>query len=317
MKREDSLIVTEEARGERIDVFLARRRPEISRSMWKRFIMEGRVLVDGSPVKSSYKLHGNELISYTIPPPRKTEILPEPIPIEILYQDEDILVLNKTAGMVVHPAAGHNSGTIVNALLYHCKDLSGIGGEIRPGIVHRLDKGTSGCLLVAKNDAAHLFLSRQFKEGKIKKIYDAFVWGVPHLSREIIDIPIGRHPKDRKRMWINLKNGKEARTVYYLKKVYKEPISLLELDLLSGRTHQIRVHLSYLGHPVVGDEIYGGRRRIRNVSSHYLKDYLKILSRPLLHARLIEFIHPRTKKPLSFNAEWPEEMKQMERLLHK
>ncbi len=305
--KEKRLKVPREAEGERLDVFLAREIEELSRSQIKRLIEEGRILVEGHPAtKPGYRLKGQEEIILQLPPPQEIRLEPEEdVPFEILYQDQDLLVLNKPAGIVIHPAAGHFQGTLVHGLLARVKDLSGIGGELRPGIVHRLDKDTSGLLLVAKNDQAHLALSQLFQKREIQKIYLALVHGVPKTPFGRLERPIGRHPVHRKKMSVHAPRGREAITEWRLKEAFKRSrAALLEVHPLTGRTHQIRVHLASMGHPIVGDELYGGRRPTGPRAA-----------RQMLHAWRLSFRHPRTGEKLSFEAPWPEDFEEIWRKL--
>jgi 23S rRNA pseudouridine1911/1915/1917 synthase len=229
------------------------------------------------------------------------------IPLQILYEDRYLLVIDKPAGMVIHPAPGHREGTLVNAILHHCDDLSGIGGVIRPGIVHRLDKDTSGVLLVAKNDETHRHLSDQFKTHQVKKTYKALVFGSPGEDEGVIKLPVGRHPEDRKKMSTKSRRGKDAVTRWRVVGRYGE-VTLLDVDIETGRTHQIRVHLSDLGHPVVGDRVYGGTGRLKSVKDAALRSRLSAVPRQALHAWRIGFTHPVENREMEFTAPLPEDM---------
>jgi 23S rRNA pseudouridine1911/1915/1917 synthase len=285
--------VSAEAAGHRLDHFLATLLPHLSRSRLQALVKEGHILVDSRPAKPADKLHPGSLVSVHEPPPAPVSgTLAEDIPLEILFEDSDLLVLNKPAGMVVHPAAGNPDGTLVNALLHHCTELSGIGGEQRPGIIHRLDKETSGCLVVAKNDRAHQGLSKQFAEREVLKVYLALVAG--HLKKKsgVIEAEIGRHPVHRKKMSVvTTGRGRHSITDY---RVLRElpAASLVECTLHTGRTHQIRVHLKHLGHPLLGDELYGKR-------SGY--------ARQMLHAWKLGFTHPGTGQWMAFQAAIPQD----------
>lgn len=305
-----------EGEPERLDTFLARTLENMTRSTAQRLIETGLVTVDSFPQKPSLKLKGGETISVTIPPPEPAEAIAEQIPLEILYEDHDIIVVNKPAGMTVHPGAGNSSGTLVNALLGHCRDLSGIGGELRPGIVHRIDKDTSGVLVAAKNDLAHHSLARQFKEHTIKRIYLALVYGSPREEKGRIESVIGRHPVDRKRMSGTAKRGKQAVTHWRVAGRYPG-ITLMRLKLETGRTHQIRVHLSETGYPLVGDEVYGGSGRLANIRDTVLRKLVKELGRQALHAKTLGFIHPVTGEYLEFDTELPEDMRRIIEYLDK
>lgn len=282
----------------------------LTRSMARRLIESGLVTVDGASHKPSLKLRGGEFIVVTIPPPVPAEPAAEEIPLEILYEDSDLVVVNKPAGMVVHPGAGNAGGTLVNALLGHCRDLSGIGGELRPGIVHRIDKDTSGVLVVAKNDQAHRDLSHQFKEHTIKRVYLALVFGSPKADKGKIESTIGRHPVDRKRMSGLARRGKQAVTHWQAIRRYPG-LTLMRLKLETGRTHQIRVHLSEAGHPLAGDPVYGGSGRLTNIRDPQLIALIKGLGRQALHAKTLGFIHPATREYMEFDTELPADMAQI------
>lgn len=301
------LIFPMETEPERLDLFLSRTVEHLTRAGAQRLIETGQVVVDGAPQKSSLKLKGGERVSVEIPPPLPAEPIAEAIPLEILFEDADLVVVNKPAGMVVHPAAGNPSGTLVNALLGHCRDLSGIGGELRPGIVHRIDKDTSGLLVVAKSDRAHQSLSRQFKEHSVKRVYLALVYGSPREDRGKIEAAIGRHPVDRKRMSGKARHGKQAVTNWRVLGRY-QGISLMQLRLETGRTHQIRVHLSEAGFPLVGDQVYGGSGRLANIQDQLLRKLIKELDRQALHAKSLGFIHPASGAYLEFDTELPDDM---------
>ena len=275
----------------RLDRFLADELPHFSRSRLQVLIREGHVTLNERPARPRETLRTGDMIRLVEPPPEKIATEPENIPLDILFEDDDLLVINKPAGMVVHPGAGNTSRTLVNALLAHCRTLSGIGGKERPGIVHRLDKETSGCLVVAKNDAAHHSLSRQFAERTVEKLYLALVAGTLQKAHGVIDAGIGRHPKHRKRMAVNKERGRSARTDYRVVKS-RDGITLVECVLHSGRTHQIRVHLHHLGYPVLGDKVYGRQRTPE-------------FPRQMLHAWKLGFNHPRDGKRLTFEAPVP------------
>ena len=279
----------------------------LTRSMARRLIESGLVTVDGTEQKPSLKLKGGEKIRVTIPPPVPAEPEAEDIPLEILYEDADLVVVNKPAGMVVHPGAGNPGGTLVNALLGHCRDLSGVGGELRPGIVHRIDKDTTGVLVVAKNDPTHRALSHQFKEHTIKRVYLALVFGSPRSDKGRIEAAIGRHPVDRKRMTGAVGRGKRAVTHWRVEKRYPG-VTLLRLMLETGRTHQIRVHLSEAGHPLAGDATYGGGGRLASLQDTELRQLIKDLGRQALHAKTLGFIHPASGEYLEFDTDLPHDM---------
>ena len=303
-----------EDNGKRLDLFLSAKELGLSRSRIQKLIKEGKILVKDKLVKSHYKIKGDEKISVQIPPLKKLSLEPQDIPLDIIYEDKDLLVVNKVVGMVVHPAAGNYKDTLVNALLFHCKDLSGINGILRPGIVHRLDKNTSGLLVVAKNDFAHNSLVSQLKERTLTREYQAFCWGNLTKEKGIIETLIGRSVKDRKKMVVVRKDGREAITEYEV--LERFPLGdHLRIKLKTGRTHQIRVHFSHLNHPIIGDPEYGGRKKhlgmIKESLQAQANQALKLINRQALHAKKIGFIHPRTKKYLEFESELPEDMKKI------
>lgn len=295
---------------ERLDHFVARMVGELTRSAVQRLIETGLITVSGAAVKPALKLRGGEQIVVVIPPPEPATAQPEEIPLDILFEDGDLVVVNKPAGMVVHPGAGNPGGTLVNALLGHCRDLSGVGGELRPGIVHRIDKDTSGILVIAKNDKAHLGLAHQFKVHSCKRVYLALVFGSPRADKGKIEGAIGRHPQDRKRMSGEARRGKHAVTHWQVLGRYGG-ISLLRLRLETGRTHQIRVHLSEAGHPLVGDPLYGGSGRVNNLSDPRLRALVKGLGRQALHAKTLGFVHPATGDYLEFDTDLPPDMAEL------
>lgn len=279
---------------ERLDKFLAKIYENQSRSFFQKLIKEQLVLVNGIPQKANYRTNPEDMISVTIPKAQEVEILPENIPLNILYEDADVLVINKPKGMVVHPAAGHFSGTLVNAVLYHCRDsLSGINGEIRPGIVHRIDMDTTGALIVCKNDISHIFIAEQIKEHSVTRKYRGIVKGYVQQETGIITGPIGRHPIERKKMAINEKNGKPAITHYRVLQRF-DKYTYMEFQLETGRTHQIRVHMASIGHPLLGDMLYGNGKNDFHLQGQ------------TLHAMVIGFIHPTTKEYMEFEAPLPE-----------
>lgn len=289
--------------GQRIDAWLAVKLEGLTRSHLQRLIRDGQVLVDGEPVKSNRRLREGETVIVDVPPPRPLEVEPENIPLSIVYEDFDLLVVNKPQGMVTHPAQGNYSGTLVNALLYHVHDLSGINGVLRPGIVHRLDKDTSGLLVVAKNDQAHLRLAADLKERRVRREYQALVHGNLLADQGTVDAPIARHPIQRKQMAV-VPGGRSAVTHYQVLERLGN-YTLLQLQLETGRTHQIRVHLAHIGHPVVGDPAYGPRR------AHF------DLAGQLLHAFRLSFNHPQSGEPLSFTAPLPEHFQRILRRLRR
>jgi len=293
--------------GSRLDRFLAARAPDLSRTRLQSLIEAGRVTVGGRSLKASHRLRPGETVAVEVPPPVDLALVPEPIPLDVVYEDEDLLVVNKRAGLVVHPGAGHATGTLVHALLAHCGDaLSGIGGVRRPGIVHRLDRGTSGLLVVAKTDRAHLALARQLKSRTVERRYLALVHGrVPRLEGQI-DAAIGRDPRDRLRMAVRPPGlGRAALTRYRVLERLggARPLTFLSVRLGSGRTHQIRVHLAHLGYPLVGDRTY--RRRGTPPLEPELASRVRALGGPALHAAVLGFSHPETGVPLAFEAPLP------------
>ncbi|MDY3740367.1 MAG: RluA family pseudouridine synthase [Selenomonadaceae bacterium] len=290
--------------GERLDVFLTEQNQDFSRSHVQKLIADGKVMVNGQQRKANFKLTAGDEITLEIPEAVEAEILPEDIPLDILYEDKDIIVINKARGMVVHPAAGVFSGTLVNALMHHCTDLSGINGELRPGIVHRLDKDTSGVMVAAKSDKAHLSLAQQIKDKTAHRIYQAIVYGNIKEEAGIIKGDIGRHPVDRKKMAI-VQDGKSAVTHFKVLERFGE-YTLVECALETGRTHQIRVHMTHIGHPLVGDPKYGtnGKR----------KDNFSIQGQAL-HSMSLELDHPVTGERMTFNTELPEDMQKILRYL--
>lgn len=314
-----NFIVGEENSGERIDAYVSDQIPELSRSRIQKAIRAGDCVVDGGPAaKPSRKVHEGERVELRFSPPEPIEVLPEEIPLDVVFEDEHLVVVNKRAGMVVHPAPGNEHGTLVNALLAHCRDLSGIGGSLRPGIVHRLDSGTSGLLVVAKNDETHIALSRQLMERRVGRVYVAVVWGEMPASRGEISLPMGRSPRDRKKMAVVPAGGKEAYTSYYVLDTIR-PFQYIGLKLGTGRTHQIRVHLSHTGHPVLGDSVYGGRRiRKRTLSKKEIETAGKALSmieRQALHAAELSFVHPATGDAMTFRAQLPADIHSILELL--
>ncbi|HOV78474.1 MAG TPA: RluA family pseudouridine synthase [Bacillota bacterium] len=283
----------EEEAGKRLDVFLAGEVKELTRTHIQKLIGDGLVTVNGVAVRASYKIRPGDVIITQVPEPEGLEIKAEPIPLDVYYEDADVIVVNKPRGMVVHPAEGNYSGTLVNALLYHCSDLSGINGVIRPGIVHRLDKDTSGLIMAAKNDDAHLNLAGQLKDRSVKRRYLALVHGRVREQNGIIDAPIGRDPRDRQKMAVVYKNSRNAVTRYSVLARFTG-YTYVELVLGTGRTHQIRVHMSYIGHPLVGDTKYGPSRPHFSLNGQFL------------HAAVLGFRHPRTGEYLEFKAPLPD-----------
>ncbi len=297
--------------GQRLDKYLSLKYGDLTRSHLKNLIDNNLVLVNDHSVKSGYNLKAEDIIAISFPEPELSQIVPEDIPIEIIFEDDDLLVVNKPAGLIVHPGAGNRNHTLVNGLLFHCKSLSGINGIMRPGIVHRLDKDTSGLLVVAKNDKSHHKLSRQFESKTIKRTYHAIVWGVPSENEGEIRTQIGRSRRDRKKMTVLKDRGREAITHFQLIKDFIF-LSHLEIFLETGRTHQIRVHLNYLNHPIFGDPEYNGRKsQINRLPPHLQKRgmaLLKAIDRQALHAKDLEFIHPISEKKMKFESDIPEDM---------
>ncbi len=294
MAQKNQFYVENEQEGERLDKYLSIIYPKLSRSFFQKLIKEGKIAVNDALVKASCRLKPEDVVSVEIPDAVETPILPEDIPLDIIYEDEDILIINKPKGMVVHPSAGHYSGTLVNAALYHCKDsLSGIGGEIRPGIVHRIDMDTTGSLIVCKNDKSHLNIAAQLKEHSINRIYEGIVCGNIKEEEGTIDAPIGRHPQERKKMSVNEKNGKPAVTHYKVLERFGN-YTYVQFRLETGRTHQIRVHMAGLGHPLLGDTLYSSG-----------KSPFKNLQGQTLHAKVIGFVHPSSGMYMEYEASLP------------
>jgi len=303
--QEHEIAVGPEQEGERLDRFVTNQLAGHSRAQVQRLIADGRVRVRGRSARPNLILHDRDVVQLSLPGAADSTLAPEALPIEILYEDPDLAVVNKPAGMVVHPAAGHDSGTLVNALLHHLTDLSGIGGERRPGIVHRLDRGTSGVMVVAKNDAAHQELARQFHDREVEKEYIALVWGVVQAGRRI-EAPIGRDPVNRQKMSSRARRARHA--VTRITRAHHMPgVTLCQVAIQTGRTHQIRVHLSAIGHPIVGDSLYGGvhRRVAGDIRA------VQRLSRPFLHAARLAFTHPRDGRAMSFIAPLPADLAQV------
>ncbi len=306
------LVVTAGEAPKRLDRFLANRDPALSRSALQRLIEDGRIRINGRVVKPSHKIKPGDTIALEIPRPEPLALHPEPIPLAILHEDDDLLVLNKPAGLVVHPAPGHWSGTLVNALLHHFEtqggSISTIGGKERPGLVHRLDKETSGVMVIAKTDQAHRSLAGQFKHHTIVRVYEALVWGVPKKSHGLIELAIGRDEKERKKFSSRTTRPKPSATEYRVVDRFGHIAAHLSLVPRTGRTHQIRVHLASIGHPVLGDQTYGGRK------VRMLSDDLAI-PRVMLHARTLGFSHPGTGVYQEFSVPWPPDMEAVQQAL--
>ncbi len=312
-----NIVVPEDKQKERLDVFLCSHLPSVTRAKLKRLIDDGQVLLDGKPTKAGHNVRPGEVVQVHFPPPQPAHLEPEEIPLDIVYEDDSLLVVNKPAGMVVHPAYGNMSGTLVNALLAHCQTLSDVGGEKRPGLVHRLDKDTSGLLVVAKDDVTHVALARQLSAHKIEREYRAIVWRTPKVHKGKIEAALGRHPQDRIKMHIDEK-GKHAVTHY---QVLEEMsfTSYIKLNLETGRTHQIRVHMASIGHPVFLDSTYGGRGKPLSGLSHnraqFVSRLFKKFTRQMLHARVLAFEHPHSGELLTFEAPTPKDMHDLLQIL--
>lgn len=316
---EHSEFIYQDTAAKRLDVFVTESAPDLSRSMVQKLITNGHILVNGNQERANYKLSTGDMIDLTIPPAEPTEIAAEEIPLDIVYEDEHIMVINKAKGMTVHPAPGSQRGTLVNAILAHSDDLSGIGGVERPGIVHRLDKDTSGLLVVAKTDAAHASLQNQIQFRSAERRYIALVWGVTKFNEAVVDAPIGRHPTDRQKMAVIKDTGRyTAREAVTNLKVANrfDHFTLLEAKLETGRTHQIRVHCTFIGHPVVGDPVYGGTKRalpssMGKIQQKELARLIGNLNGQALHAYSLSFDHPITRERLSFEAPLPSDMEEL------
>ena len=292
------LRASEESKNQRLDAFLASSLDGLTRSQATRLIESGEVAVDGRAVSKSYKLAGGEDIAVTLPEPEPVEAVPQDIPLDVVYEDADVIVVNKPSGMVVHPAPGHPDGTLVNALLYHCAGtLSGVGGALRPGIVHRIDRDTSGLIIAAKNDAAHQYLSAQLADHTLARTYECIVVGALREDRGTVDAPIARHPTDRKRMAV-VAGGREAVTHWEVIARYPG-YTHVRCRLETGRTHQIRVHMAYIGHPILGDTVYGAKREVPGLTGQ------------CLHAVGLRFLHPRTHEVVELSCPLPEEFTRM------
>lgn len=296
---------TAEETGVRLDKFLAEKLPEFSRSYIQKLIQGGNVTVNQKTVKSNYKISSGEFVQIHVPEPEEPDILPEDIALDILYEDDDILIINKPKGMVVHPAPGHYSGTLVNAIMYHCKEnLSGINGVLRPGIVHRIDMNTTGSLLICKNDRAHRILAEQLKEHSITRKYHAIVYGNFKEDEGTVNAPIGRHPTDRKKMSTKAPNGRRAITHYRVLERFGD-FTYIECQLETGRTHQIRVHMASIGHAILGDDVYGPAKSPYNLNGQ------------TLHAKILGIRHPSTEEYMEFDAPLPEYFQELLERLRK
>ena len=298
---------------ERIDTFLTRELPRFSRSQIQAMVRGGLVQVNGKSVKSNYSIRPEERVTVTLPKPKSHDLVSEDIPLNIIFEDEYLMIINKPPGMVVHPAHGHRSGTLVNALLHHCERLSRVNEASRPGIVHRIDKDTSGLLLAVKDDYTHRMLARQFSEKSVDRLYRAIVWRSWKKQTGTVETLLNRSIRDRK-LFTVANAGKRAVTHYQVDETF-DFLSLVSLRLETGRTHQIRVHMSYIGHPVLGDQTYGGRSQPMGGLNHertaFARHLLSLMPRQALHAQTLGFIHPVTKEKLSFTSELPEDMQKV------
>ena len=307
--------VSQQDAGSRLDVFLSRMDLELSRNQVQRLIENNHVHVSGKPQKASYRLRPGEQVSVCLPPPPPPELTPEPLPLQIIFEDEHLIGINKPPGLVVHPAASHRKSTLVHGLLHHCDQLADLGGPLRPGIVHRLDKDTSGILVVAKNNPAYRHLSSLFKERHVHKEYTALVYGRLHQSSGKFTAPIQRHPKNRKKMGI-VAGGREAFTSWWLEDGFGD-VSVVKVVIKTGRTHQIRVHFAHGHHPVVGDTTYGGKKRVLSVQNPLVRARLSKVKRQMLHARRLVLEHPATGESLDLSAPLPEDMSLLIQFLRK
>jgi 23S rRNA pseudouridine1911/1915/1917 synthase len=310
------ICIAEEDGGSRLDAFLAAHVADMSRSTFQRLIDEGCVTVNGAQARASQKLKAGEIIAYSVPAAKPAHTAAEELPLDIIYEDDDLIVINKPKGMVVHPAPGSESGTLVNALLAHCKGLSAIGGEERPGIVHRLDKDTSGLIVVAKNDVTHRKLQSQIQARTAMRKYLALVWGDPRFQQAEVDAPIGRHPTDRKKMAVIESADYRSREAVTDLRVLERfgPFTLLEASLRTGRTHQIRVHTAFAGHPVVGDPVYSNDRRLHVGHTSFVLEVNHLIDElggQALHAYYLSFDHPKTGERLEFTAPMPAAMQNL------
>jgi len=303
-----SLSITDENRDQRIDAFLASQVKGLTRSRVQELIKEGFAKVNEHTPKTSYRLKRGDHVSLSIPPARSCHPEPEPVEFSLIHEDSSLVVLNKPSGLVIHPAPGHPKGTLVHGLLKYCPDLSGIGGILRPGIVHRLDKDTSGLMVVAKNDGAHTFLARQFKAGTVNKRYLAIVHGIINGDNGEIDLPLARHPRRRKERSVLCSGGKRAMTIWKKMEEFGTEFSLLSVAPKTGRTHQIRVHLSYVGHPILGDPVYGYKGNWWKRHFPFKNEILPRIKRQMLHAETLGFIHPDSENYCEFQASLPKDM---------
>ena len=298
--------VSQKDAGSRLDLFLSRMSLELSRNQVQRLIDNNCILVNEKPQKASYRLRSNDQVLVSVPPPPLSQLEPEPLSLDVVFEDDHLIAINKPPGLVVHPATSHRTSTLVHGLLHHCDHLADLGGPLRPGIVHRLDKDTSGIIVVAKENSTYRHLSHQFKEKLVYKEYSALVYGrLRHSSGQFTD-PIRRHPKNRKKMGI-IAGGREASTFWWLELLFGE-VSLVKVVIKTGRTHQIRVHFAHARHPVVGDATYGGKKRVKSVQNPLMLTRLSQVKRQMLHARRLALEHPATGEKLDLSAPLPEDM---------
>ena len=301
--------VSQENAGSRLDLFLSRMSLELSRNQVQRLIDNNCILVNEKPQKASYRLRSKDQVLVSVPPAPPSQLEPEPLSLDVVFEDDHLIAINKPPGLVVHPATSHRTSTLVHGLLHHCDHLADLGGPLRPGIVHRLDKDTSGIIVVAKKNSAYRHLSRQFKEKLVYKEYSALVYGHLRQSSGQFTDPIRRHPKNRKKMGI-IAGGREASTFWWLELLFGE-VSLVKVVIKTGRTHQIRVHFAHARHPVVGDATYGGKKRVKSVQNPLMRARLSKVKRQMLHARRLALEHPATGERLELSAPLPEDMSEL------
>ncbi|MGW8208856.1 MAG: RluA family pseudouridine synthase, partial [Syntrophobacteria bacterium] len=307
--------VSQENAGSRLDLFLSRMSLELSRNQVQRLIDNNCILVNEKPQKASYRLRSKDQVLVSVPPAPPSQLEPEPLSLDVVFEDDHLIAINKPSGLVVHPATSHRTSTLVHGLLHHCDHLADLGGPLRPGIVHRLDKDTSGIIVVAKENSAYRHLSRQFKEKLVYKEYSALVYGHLRQSSGQFTDPIRRHPKNRKKMGI-IAGGREASTFWWLELLFGE-VSLVKVVIKTGRTHQIRVHFAHARHPVVGDATYGGKKRVKSVQNPLMRARLSKVKRQMLHARRLALEHPATGETLDLSAPLPEDMTDLLQFLRK
>jgi 23S rRNA pseudouridine1911/1915/1917 synthase len=307
--------VSQENAGSRLDLFLSRMSLELSRNQVQRLIDKNCILVNEKPQKASYRLRSKDQVLVSVPPAPPSQLEPEPLSLDVVFEDDHLIAINKPSGLVVHPATSHRTSTLVHGLLHHCDHLADLGGPLRPGIVHRLDKDTSGIIVVAKENSAYRHLSRQFKEKLVYKEYSALVYGHLRQSSGQFTDPIRRHPKNRKKMGI-IAGGREASTFWWLELLFGE-VSLVKVVIKTGRTHQIRVHFAHARHPVVGDATYGGKKRVKSVQNPLMRARLSKVKRQMLHARRLALEHPATGETLDLAAPLPEDMTDLLQFLRK